>query len=137
MTSSRSWLPPAAALWLPLLVLAGGLVVAGIGAAHLADENRSAGLVPGRTVATHERTADVEFTGPGGLPATATFGLQKPALRVGEAVQVRVWPDERRSELDFDVSHGTTIALGGVLALLGAAAAALAFVRHHRERRRS
>ncbi|WP_290058140.1 DUF3592 domain-containing protein [Amycolatopsis solani] len=137
MTAGSRRLPPAAVLWLPLLMLAGGLGVLGVGAVNLADESRSAGVFAGRVVATHERTADVEFTSVDGRPATANFGLQKPALRVGETVQVRVWPAERRTELDFGVSHTSTLVVGGVLALLGAAAAVLAFLRHHRERRRS
>jgi hypothetical protein len=135
MTASRSWLPPAAALW--LLVLVGGLVVMGVGVHTLADENRSAGVFPGRVFATDDRTANVEYTGPDGRTTTATVGRQKPALPLGAAVQVRAWPAERRTELDHGVSHGATIVVGGVLALLGAAAAVFAFALHRRERSRS
>ncbi|MDQ7810841.1 hypothetical protein Q5425_44565 [Amycolatopsis sp. A133] len=137
MTSSRSWLPQAAVLWLPPVLLVGGLVVMGVGVHTLADESRSAGLFPGRVVATDDRTANVEYTGPDGRATTATVGLQKPALRLGAAVRIRAWPDARRAELDHGVSHGATIVVGSVLALLGAAATVLAFVRHHRERSRS
>ncbi|MEV6641493.1 hypothetical protein [Amycolatopsis sp. NPDC051371] len=95
MTSSRSWLPEAALLWLPLVVLVGGLAVVWTGVSMAADVNRSAGLFPGRRV------------------------------------QIRVWPDERRAELDDGDKHTPVIVVGSLLTLLGAGGTVLLFLWHH------
>src|SRR5690242_8699171 len=102
MTSSRSRLPEAALLWLPLLVLVGGLAAVWAGVSMAADVNRSAGLFPGRVVATGVRdhlTADVEYTGPDGVTKTETFEHHQGRVIVpGRRVQIRVWPQEHRAE---------------------------------------
>ncbi|MEU4253052.1 hypothetical protein AB0F15_37195 [Amycolatopsis sp. NPDC026612] len=135
MTSSRSWLPEAALLWLPLLVLAGGLAVVWTGASMAADVNRSAGLFPGRVVATGVRehlTADVEYTGPDGVTKTETFEHQHGhGIVPGRQVQIRVWPDEQRAEFDEGDKHTPVIVVGSLLTLLGAAATVLLFLWHH------
>ncbi|MET8850854.1 hypothetical protein [Amycolatopsis sp. NPDC004625] len=135
MTSERSWLPAASLLWLPLLVLAGGIAGVWAGVSLAADVHRSAGLFPGRVVATEVReryTADVEYTGPDGVTRTETFGhTQGRGLVVGRRLQVRVWPDERRTELDDGDKHTCPIVAGGLLALLGAGATVLLFLWHH------
>ncbi|WIX90328.1 hypothetical protein [Amycolatopsis sp. DG1A-15b] len=48
MTSSKSRLPEAALLWLPVLVLVGGLAVVWTGVSMAADVSRSAGLCSAR-----------------------------------------------------------------------------------------
>jgi hypothetical protein len=136
MTSSRSWLPEAALLWLPLVVLVGGLAVVWTGVSMAADVNRSAGLFPGRVVATgvrdHLTTADVEYTGPGGVTRTDTFEHhQGRVIAPGRRVQVRVWPDERRAEIDGGDKHPGPIVAGSLLTLLGAGATVLLFLWHH------
>ncbi|MBE8519534.1 hypothetical protein ILP97_18835 [Amycolatopsis sp. H6(2020)] len=135
MTSSKSWLPEAALLWLPLLVLVGGLAVVWTGAAMAADVNRSAGLFPGRVVTTGGRehqTADVEYTGPDGVRRTETFEHHQGRVIVpGRRVQIRVWPDERRAELDDGDKHTGPIVAGSLLTLLGAGATVLLFMWHH------
>ncbi|MFJ1764782.1 hypothetical protein ACIOD2_30965 [Amycolatopsis sp. NPDC088138] len=139
MTSSRSWRPEAALLWLPLVVLVGGLAVVWAGASMLADVNRSAGLFPGRVVATgvrEHRIADVEYTGPDGLTRTETFEYNDKRIAPGYRVLIRVWPGERRAEFDEGDKHTGPIVYGSLLTLLGAAGTVLLFVRHHRVRRR-
>ncbi|WIV56359.1 hypothetical protein [Amycolatopsis nalaikhensis] len=135
MKSSKSWLPGAASLWLPLLVLVGGLAAVWAGVALAADVHRSAGLFPGRVVATGFRehlTADVEYTGPDGVTRTETFEHQQGYVIVpGRRVQIRVWPDEGRAEFDEGDKHTTPIVLGGLLTLLGAGATVLVFLWHH------
>jgi hypothetical protein len=135
MTSSKSWLPEAALLWLPLLVLACGIVSVWTGVSVAADVNRSAGLFPGRVVATGIRehlTADVEYTGPDGVTRTETFAHQQGRVIVpGRRVQIRVWPDERRAELDQGDKHTEPIVIGSLLILLGAGATVLVFLWHH------
>ena len=135
MTSSRSWLPEAALLWLPLLVLAGGIAVVWTGISMAADVNRSAGLFPGRIVATGDRghpTVDVEFTGPDGVTRTQTFEHRKGrGIAPGRRVQIRVWPDERRAEFDDGDKHTGPIVVGSLLTLLGAAGTVLLFRWHH------
>ncbi|MFF1610630.1 hypothetical protein ACFVYA_22855 [Amycolatopsis sp. NPDC058278] len=135
MTSSKSWLPEAALLWLPLLVLVGGLAVVWTGVSMAADVNRSAGLFPGRVVATGSRehlTADIEYTGPDGVTRTETFDHYKGRVLVpGRRVQIRVWPDERRAELDDGDRHTGPIVAGSLLTLLGAGATVLLFLWHH------
>ncbi|MEV7098494.1 hypothetical protein AB0M80_37215 [Amycolatopsis sp. NPDC051045] len=138
MTSSRSWLPEAALLWLPLLVLVGGIAVVWTGVSMAADVNRSAGLFPGRVVTTGARghqTADVEYTGPDGVRRTETFEHHQGRVIVpGRRVQVRVWPDERRAELDGGDKHTVPIVYGSLLTLLGAGATVLLFMWHHGRR---
>jgi len=135
MTSSRSWLPEAALLWLPLVVLIGGIAVVWTGVSMAADVNRSAGLFPGRVVATdvrERRTADVEYTGPDGVTRTETFEhAPKRPMDPGRRVQIRVWPDERRAELDDGDKHTGPIVAGSLLTLLGAGATVLLFLWHH------
>jgi hypothetical protein len=135
MTSSRSWLPEAALLWLPLVVLVGGLAVVWTGVSMTADVNRSAGLFPGRVVATDVRerlTADVEYTGPDRVTRTETFEHHQGRVIVpGRRVQIRVWPDERRAELDLGDKHTPVIVAGSLLTLLGAGATVLLFMWHH------
>ncbi|MFG1642723.1 hypothetical protein ACGFMK_20730 [Amycolatopsis sp. NPDC049252] len=109
------------------------------GASMLADVNRSAGLVPGRVVATEageHRTADVEYTGPDGLTTTGTFEYNDKRIAPGYRVEIRVWPDGRRAEFDEGDKHTGPIVYGGLLILLGAGATAALFVWHHRVRRR-
>ncbi|WP_410609716.1 hypothetical protein [Amycolatopsis sp. lyj-109] len=101
MTSSKSWLPEAALLWLPLLVLVGGLAVVWTGVSMAVDVHRSAGLFPGREI----------------VP--------------GRRVQIRVWPDERRAELDDGDKHTPVIVAGSLLTLLGAGGTVLLFRWHH------
>ncbi|MEV5713039.1 hypothetical protein AB0L41_04035 [Amycolatopsis mediterranei] len=135
MTSSKSRLPEAALLWLPLVVLVGGLAVVWTGVSMAADVHRSAGLFPGRVVATGVRehlTADVEYTGPDGVTRTETFEHHQGRVMVpGRRVQIRVWPDERRAELDDGDKHTGPIVAGSLLTLLGAGAAVLLFLWHH------
>ncbi|GLY38032.1 hypothetical protein Amsp01_040560 [Amycolatopsis sp. NBRC 101858] len=135
MTSSRSWLPEAALLWLPLLVLAGGLAGVWAGVAMAVDVDRSAGLFPGRVVATgfrEHRTVDVEYTGPDGVTRTETFEHNKGGVGVpGRRVYIRVWPDERRAEFDEGDKHTGPIVYGSILTLLGAGATVLVFRWHH------
>jgi hypothetical protein len=135
MTSSRSWLPEAALLWLPLMVLVGGLAGVWTGVSMAVDVNRSAGLFPGRVVATGVRehlTADVEYTGPDGVRKTETFEhYQGRVLVPGRRVQIRVWPDERRAEVDDGDRYTGPIVVGGLLTLLGAGATVLLFLWHH------
>jgi hypothetical protein len=60
-------------LWLPLLVLVGGVAAVWTGVSMAADVHRSAGLFPGRVVATGARehlAADVEYTEPDGVTKT-------------------------------------------------------------------
>ncbi|MEV6873121.1 hypothetical protein [Amycolatopsis sp. NPDC051128] len=135
MTSSRSWLPEAALLWLPLVVLVGGLAVVWTGVSMAVDVNRSAGLFPGRVVATDVRerlTADVRYTGPDGVTRTETFEHHQGRVNVpGRRVQIRVWPDERRAELDLGDKHTPVIVAGSLLTLLGAGGTVLLFMWHH------
>lgn len=49
----------------------------------------------------------------------------------GRRVQIRVWPDERRAELDEGDKHTEPIVVGSLLTLLGAAATVLVFLWHH------
>ncbi|AEK43942.1 hypothetical protein [Amycolatopsis mediterranei] len=135
MTSSKSWLPEAALRWLPLVVLVGGLAVVWTGVSMAADVHRSAGLFPGRVVATDVRehlTADVEYTGPDGVTRTETFEHHQGRVIVpGRRVQIRVWPDERRAEFDQGDEHTGPIVAGSLLTLLGAGATVLLFLWHH------
>lgn len=135
MTPSRSWLPEAALLWLPLVVLLGGIAVVWTGAVLAADVNRSAGLFPGRVVATAERehlTADVQYTGPDGVTRTETFEHHQGRVIVpGRRVQIRVWPDEHRAEFDEGDKHTGPIVVGSLLTLLGGSATVLLFRWHH------
>ncbi|WP_410586306.1 hypothetical protein [Amycolatopsis sp. lyj-23] len=134
MTSSRSWLPEAAHLWLPLVVLVGGLAVVWTGVAMAADVNRSAGLFPGRVVSTDAReasTAYVRYTGPDGVTRTEAFEHhQGRAIKSGRQVQIRVWPEERRAELDPGDEHTPVIVAGSLLTLIGAGATLLLFMWH-------
>ena len=122
-------------LWLPLVVLVGGLAVVWAGVSMAADVNRSAGLFPGRVVATGVRdrlTADVEYTGPDGVTKTETFEHQQGRVIVpGRRVRIRVWPDEHRAEFDEGDKHTGPIVAGILLTLLGAAATVLLFLWHH------
>jgi hypothetical protein len=131
MTSSRSWLPEAGLMWLPLLVLVGGLAGVWTGVSMAAEVNRSAGLFPGRVVARGHLTADVEYTGPDGVTRTET--LEHNVVRTtvpGRRVQIRVWPEERRTELDDGDKHTVPIVVGSLLTLLGAGATVLVFMWH-------
>jgi hypothetical protein len=122
MTSSRSWLPEPALLWLPLVVLVGGLAVVWVGVSMAAGVNRWAGLFPRRVAATgvrEHRTADVEYSGP--RRGDEDGDLRAPAGRVivpGRRVQIRVWPDERRAEFDEGDKRTGPIVVGGLLTLL-------------------
>jgi hypothetical protein len=49
----------------------------------------------------------------------------------GRRVQIRVWPDERRAELDEGDRHTGPIVVGSLLTLLGAGATVLLFLWHH------
>ncbi|WP_037311234.1 DUF3592 domain-containing protein [Amycolatopsis orientalis] len=135
MKSSRSWLPGMAVLWLPLMLLVCGLAVLWLGVSLAADVNRSAGLVPGRVVATGVRmtsTADVQYTGPDGVTRTETFEHHQPRrIHQGSRVQVRVWPDERRAELDEGDKHTGVIVMGSVLTVLSSGALVLLLLWHH------
>ncbi|WP_284747886.1 hypothetical protein [Amycolatopsis sp. RTGN1] len=134
MTSSKSWLPGAALLWLPLVMLVGGLAVVWAGVSMAAVVNGAAGLSPGRVVAPavrEPRTADVEYTGPDGVTRTETFEHQGRLMVPGRRVQVRVWPDERRAELDDGDKHTGPIVYGSILTLLGAGATVLLVLWHH------
>ncbi|MFJ9782868.1 hypothetical protein ACIRSS_25030 [Amycolatopsis sp. NPDC101161] len=135
MTPSRSRLPEAALLWLPLVVLVGGLAVVWAGVSMAADVSRSARLFPGRVVATGVRdhlTADVEYTGPDGVTKTETFEHQQGRVIVpGRRVQIRVWPEEHRAEFDEGDKHTGPIVVGSLLTLLGAGATVLLFMWHH------
>ena len=122
-------------LWLPLVVLVGGLAVVWTGVSMAADVNRSAGLFPGRVVATGgpgAPTADVQYTGPDGVTRTETFEHSQGRVIVpGRQVQIRVWPDERRAELDQGDKHTGPIVVGSLLTLLGAGGTVLLFMWHH------
>ncbi|MEV6907228.1 hypothetical protein [Amycolatopsis sp. NPDC051071] len=135
MTSSRSWLPGLVVLWLPLMLLVCGLAVLWLGVSVAADVNRSAGLVPGRVVATGSRmtlTADVKYTGPDGVTRTETFEHHKGRrVHQGGWVHIRVWPDERRAELDEGDKHTGVIVMGSVLTLLSAGAIVVLLLWHH------
>ncbi|WP_326955421.1 hypothetical protein [Amycolatopsis sp. NBC_01286] len=136
MTSSKSWLPEAALLWLPLVVLIGGLAVVWTGVSMAADVNRSAGLFPGRVVSVGVReppTADVEYTGTDGVTRWETVENHRGrrAVVLGRQVQIRVWPDEQRAELDAGDKHTGPIVAGSLLTLLGAGATVLLFLWHH------
>lgn len=101
----------AAFLWLPLLVLVGGLAVVWTGASM---------------------AADVEYTGPDGVTRTETFEHhQGHVIALGRRVQIRVWPGERRAEFDDGDKHTGPIVVGSLLTLLGAAATVLLFMWHH------
>ncbi|WP_290058141.1 hypothetical protein [Amycolatopsis solani] len=139
MKSWRSWLPPAALLWLPLLMLVGGSAVLATGIAMAADVHRSAGLFWGQVVEVgdpRDRSAAVEYTGPDGRTKRQTFELDRRRVPVGKRVQIRVWPDEGRAEFDAGDKYVTPIVYGGVVSLLGAAGTVVVFVRHNRIRRR-
>ncbi|WP_146060437.1 hypothetical protein [Amycolatopsis sp. CA-128772] len=135
MTSSRSWLPRTALSWLPPVVLIGGIAVVWTGVAIAADINRSAGLFPGRVVATGGRahlTVDVEYTGPDGVTRTETFEHGQGRVIVpGRQVQIRMWPDERRAELDEGDKHTGPMVVGSLLTLLGGSATVLMFLWQH------
>ncbi|KDN23724.1 hypothetical protein DV20_03105 [Amycolatopsis rifamycinica] len=121
-------------LWLPLLVLAGGIAVVWTGVCLAADVHRSAGLFPGRVVTTDVRnsTADVEYTGPDGVTKTQTFEHHLGRRIVwGRKVQIRVWPDEGRAAIDDGDKHTGPIVAGSLLTLLGAGATVLLFRWHH------
>lgn len=122
----------------PVVVLLAGLAVMGVGAALLADENRSAGVFPGRVLAVYvpgrHWVADVEFTGPDGRVTRATVEKGKGRLQPGSEVSVRVWPGERRAALDHGASREATIVVGGVVTLLGAGAGVVNVVRARRAR---
>lgn len=134
MTSSKSQLPSAALLWLPLLVLVGGFAVGWTGISMAVEVNRSAGLFPGRVIATDSwknLTADVEYTGPDRVTKRETFeNHQGRAIFPGRRVQIRVWPDERRAELDGGDKHTPVIVVGSLLTLLGAGGTVLLFLWH-------
>jgi len=132
MTSSRSRLPEAALLWLPLLVLVGGLAVVWTGIAMAVDVNRSAGLFPGRVTDVRGASiAYVRYTGPDGVTSTEAFEHhQGREIRSGRQVQIRVWPDERRAELDPGDEHTPVIVAGSLLTLLGAGGTVLVFMWH-------
>ncbi|MFJ1762584.1 hypothetical protein ACIOD2_19860 [Amycolatopsis sp. NPDC088138] len=116
----------------PVVVVLGGLVMIVLSARARADENRSAGVFPGRIVAVgRSQTVDVDFAGPDGRTTTATVRPSK-GLVTGSAVRVRVWPGEHRAALDHGVSHETTMAVGGVVVLLGLGGGVGTFVRHRR-----
>ncbi|GAB3744541.1 hypothetical protein GCM10027598_79340 [Amycolatopsis oliviviridis] len=136
MTSLRSRLRGMPVLWLPLALLVCGLVVLVLGISIAVDVNRSAGLTPGRVVATASRdsvTADVEYTGSDGITRTETFEHHQGSRRVheGDWVQIRVWPDEQRAEFDEGDKHTGAIVMGSVLALLGAGAIVALVLWHH------
>jgi hypothetical protein len=122
-------------LWIPLLALAFGVAGVWVGVAMAVDVNRSAGLFPGRVVSTDDRehlTADVEYTGPDGVTRTETFEHhQGRAIVLGRRVQIRVWPDERRAELDQGDQHTVPIVVGSLLTLLGGGGTVLVFLWHH------
>ncbi|MGY6651420.1 hypothetical protein ACXIZN_04570 [Amycolatopsis sp. TRM77291] len=116
------------------MLLVGGLAELGFGVSIAADVNRSAGLFPGRVVATASRdrvTAEVIYVGPDGV-RTETFEHHKPrTVHKGGRVHIRVWPDERRAELDEGDKHTFAIVIGSVLTLLGAGATVLVVLWHH------
>ena len=75
---------------------------------------------------------DVEYTGPDGVTRTETFEHHQGRVIVpGRRVQIRVWPDERRAELDDGDKHTGPIVYGGILTLLGAGATVLLVLWHH------
>ncbi|WP_146044330.1 DUF3592 domain-containing protein [Amycolatopsis sp. BJA-103] len=138
MTLSRSRLPGMDVLWLPLMLLVCGLAVLWLGVSLAVDVNRSAGLVPGRVVATGpqgSKTADVEYTGLDGVTRTETFeydkGRRQAAYRGGGRVHIRVWPDERRAEFDEGDKHTRVIVMGSALTLLSAGAIVVMVLWHH------
>ncbi|MEV7043443.1 hypothetical protein [Amycolatopsis sp. NPDC051061] len=117
------------------MVLIGGLAVVWTGVSMAVDVNRSAGLFPGRVIATGARehlTAYVEYTGPDGVTRTETFENHQGRVNgPGRRVQIRVWPDERRAELDDGDKHTPVIVVGSLLTLLGAGGTVLLFRWHH------
>ncbi|MBE8520706.1 hypothetical protein ILP97_25010 [Amycolatopsis sp. H6(2020)] len=122
-------------MWLPLVVLVGGIAVVWTGISMAADVNRPAGLFPGRVVATGVRerlTADVGYTAPDGVTMTETFEYhQGHAIAPGRRVQIQVWPDERRAEIDDGDKYTPVIVVGSLLTLLGAGGTVLLFMWHH------
>jgi hypothetical protein len=90
--------------------------------------DRSAGLFPGRVVATgigEHRIAEVEYAGPDGLGKTEPFEHNKGQVRPGYRFRIRVWPDERRAVFDEGDKHTAPIVVGNVFTLLGATATVL------------
>ncbi|MBB5858153.1 hypothetical protein ACFQ05_21275 [Amycolatopsis umgeniensis] len=135
MTSSRSRLPGMAVLWLPLMLLGCGLAVLWLGVSLAVDVNRSAGLLPGRVVATTFRMGpitDVEYTGLDGVTRTETFEHRNGRkIHPGSRVHIRVWPDERRAEFDEGDKHTGVIVVGSALTLVGAGATVFLVLWHH------
>jgi len=115
------------------MVLAGAVLV-GLGAYSAWDDSRSAGVFPARIVAVDGKKFTTEFVAPGGAvfrQSQDRWNGFKP--QVGDAVDVRYWPEQRRVTVDRGGTP-TMLVLGGVLLPLGLIGVGYLFVRARRVR---
>ncbi len=135
MTSGGSDPSSVRALSVKLAVLGmvlAGTVLVGLGVYSAWDDGRSAGVFPARIVAVDGKKFTTEFVGAGGAvfrQSQDRWNGFKP--QVGDTVDVRYWPGERRVSVDRGGTP-TMLVLGGVLLPVGLIGGVYLLVRARR-----